>query len=197
MQEDCSRHPYFALTEDLSLFAMPTTFIVSVLLILVGGVIWIWTRSGVSASILVPGVLMLAARFAIVADPGFVLRWQIGTDDLAKLQRELQMQEADLERYGRERPGLSNKQIVKDFLADDQRPIRFYFMDPAVPPVFIKASSWRDRVARVVVSFVSASRSRVATRSSRHHVWVREEGALRRSEFSAGASSSCRAVRAG
>jgi len=90
--------------------------------------------------------------FLAMPDAGVAFRSQFSADDLARLQRELQMREADLERYGREHPGLSNSQIVEGFLATRHRREGFYFSDPAVPPLFFNVSDWRDNVPRVVVS---------------------------------------------
>ena len=80
---------------------------------------------------------MAPAAFAGIADR-LLLRSQFGTDDLARLQHELQVREADLERYSHKYTGVSNSQIVEGFLATYQRPNGLYFSDPTVPPLFFK-----------------------------------------------------------
>ena len=95
---------------------------------------------------------MAPAAFAGIADR-LLLRSQFGTDDLARLQHELQVREADLERYSHKYTGVSNSQIVEGFLATYQRPNGLYFSDPTVPPLFFKVSDWRDTVPRIVVDF--------------------------------------------
>ena len=104
-------------------------------------------------TIFASGVLMLAARSFARVDPVFSLPSQFGADNLARLQRELQVREADLERYGREHPGLSNKEVVRGFLITNQRSGDFHLSGAAAPPLFFKFSDWRGKVPCIVVSF--------------------------------------------
>ena len=103
--EQSCPHPYFSLTELMWFVSMPVmlgVMVVAGLLILVGGVLWLRTRSRVGAIISTIGVLSLVAWFGgfIVPDAGTAFRSQFSVDDLARLQRELQVREADLARVG-------------------------------------------------------------------------------------------------
>ena len=150
MPEHCQPHPYFGLIEMLWSFMLPT-LVVAAIFILLGGASWIWSRSRAGPVVLACGVLMVAGCLGDIDRA--VLRWLFGAGDFARLQRELQMREADLARYGVEHPGWSNSQIVKGFLSTNGRPNGFYFSEPAVQPLFFKVSDWRDEIPRVVVSF--------------------------------------------
>lgn len=155
--EQSCPHPYFSLTELVWFASVPVMLVVAVvagLLILVGGVLWLRTRSRLGAIIQLSGVLLLVAWFGgfIAPNAGSAFRSQFSADDLARLQRELQLREADLARYSREHANVSNSQIVKGFLETHRRWDGFYFSDPKVPPLFFKVSDWRDKVPRVVVS---------------------------------------------
>jgi len=144
-------HPYFP-SELLWVLAVPMLLLMASFLVVVGGLHWIATRSKIGVAIVASGALIVPAAFAGIVDR-LMLRSLFGTEDLARLQHELLIREADLERYGREYPGLSNSQIVEGFLATHQRPNGFFFDDPAVPPLFFKVSDWRDTVPRIVVDF--------------------------------------------
>ena len=162
MAEGSCPHPYFGPTEDilgLALMGMWLMLVVAGFVIVVGALSWLVVRWRTSIIILASGVLMLAVvyfggrLFLRHFDAAYVFRWQLGTDELARLQRELQTREADLERYGREHPDWSNEQIVKGFIATNTLPKRFYFSDPEIPPLVFLISDWRDTVPRVVIHF--------------------------------------------
>ena len=152
--ESCP-HPYFSALETWFFVAPLALLALAIFLAFMGSLLWFATRSWMGALIVAGAALLGAVGFGAFGDivDWFVVRWQFPSDDLARLQRELQDREADLERYGQEHPGVSTSRIGKDYLASRHRRTGFYFSDPEVPPVYFKVSDWRDAVPRVVVSF--------------------------------------------
>jgi hypothetical protein len=149
--EPSCHHPYFS---EVAMLLGALGMLLAVGLVVLAGLIWIGTRrlkpGGPMAAV---GVLTFLVCFAVGRwGDALIMRLGFGSDDWARLQRELQAHEADLAQYSRENAGLTTSQLVEGYIATHALP-EFQFTNPKIPPLDFKVSDWRDTVPRVVVGF--------------------------------------------
>jgi hypothetical protein len=133
------------------MFGLPCAVGLLVLACLVGLATRRLQPAGTMAAI---GLVTVLACYAVARwGDEFLMRAFLGAEDWTRLQRELQVREADLAHYGRAHAGLTTSQLVKGYLSTHRPLPQFHFTDPRVPPLDFKISDWRDAVPRVVVGF--------------------------------------------